>query len=313
MAIEVHRYGSLRVRLLLVGFVCMHLPLLGLVALTQFGSPPSSWSLLAAAFAVTLLGTALLLVTVHRAVRPLEHASAALERFTQSGTPTALPAVGHDELATLARQINAMRAELTEQRATLLREATTDALTGLLNRRSAVRCLERLADASAPHWLALSDADRFKAINDTHGHVAGDAVLAHIGRVLADGVPAGSVCARWGGEEFLLVVSDEQDPLAVLNAIQAAVQASYPAYGPPSLSFGVARLGADPSDALRRADRALYRAKSHGGACTALDQGFHEGRLGQLVRLATSTPPQGQPRTTACLRTGALLHHLRSG
>lgn len=94
----------------------------------------------------------------------------------------------------------------------LLQElALTDGLTGLPNRRAveawAVRQLKGAARHGFPFWVALADLDRFKRVNDTYGHDAGDTVLKKFAEILKANTRSSNICARFGGEEFLLVLT----------------------------------------------------------------------------------------------------------
>jgi diguanylate cyclase (GGDEF)-like protein len=171
-----------------------------------------------------------------------------------------------DQLATIDR----LRAELQEQ-------AIRDSLTGLFNRRYLDTMLEReLARAARedyPVSVALLDVDHFKRLNDTHGHAAGDRMLAAIGTLLADGVRGGDVACRYGGEELLVVLPNatRADAVARAEEWRTACAALRVESGEQSLgvtiSIGVAAApadGADPAAVLAAADRALYEAKRSG-------------------------------------------------
>ncbi|HUS67682.1 MAG TPA: GGDEF domain-containing protein [Kofleriaceae bacterium] len=152
------------------------------------------------------------------------------------------------------------------------RFALTDQLTGLMNRRAMEAALARETARVRRHGTAASvilcDVDHFKGINDRHGHAAGDQVLRRVAQSLAGAVRASDVCARWGGEEFLILLP--HTPLA--GARQAAetvrLAVGRRAQMPPAatLSAGVAEIGNGESaeSALRRADACLYRAKAGG-------------------------------------------------
>jgi diguanylate cyclase (GGDEF)-like protein len=160
----------------------------------------------------------------------------------------------------------------------LQRDARTDALTGLDNRRAmqerATFELKRASRARVPVSLVLCDIDHFKTINDRHGHDAGDDVLRAVGHTLRAAVRETDLLSRWGGEEFLAVLSDTDARRAaeVAERMRAGVEAM-PVAGMPeraTISLGVASrqvigdAGADWEALLKEADANLYRAKSAG-------------------------------------------------
>ena len=165
--------------------------------------------------------------------------------------------------------------ERVERESQLLEMATIDGLTGLYNRHAGSGMLRRLVDDARRSGHALSvvlaDIDYFKAINDTHGHKAGDDALARVGQVLKASVRADDVAVRWGGEEFLLVLPhcDLAQALELGERLRAAIgaaQVSEQAAFSLSISAGVAQMAPQDtvSELLRRADLAMYRAKRHG-------------------------------------------------
>lgn len=138
--------------------------------------------------------------------------------------------------------------------------ATVDPLTGMLNRAGAMATVDRLASRprAASHSVVLIDLDGFKAVNDTHGHLEGDEVLASCAQVWRRHLRAGDVAARSGGDEFLLLLADTdiQEAHRVVSRLCDATPAPF--------SYGVAGwLPPEPFDrALARADLALYQHKS---------------------------------------------------
>lgn len=159
--------------------------------------------------------------------------------------------------------------------------ANRDSLTGLYNRRAFEKLAHdfRAADDAVPLCLVLIDLDHFKAINDCHGHATGDAVLQRSAQVILEGVRPTDILgrgdgavARWGGEEFLLLLPNCPLPLAMQIAerlrsrIAALADPAWPADLAVSGSFGVACWG--PEAALHQcisdADQAMYRAKQAG-------------------------------------------------
>jgi diguanylate cyclase (GGDEF)-like protein len=156
-------------------------------------------------------------------------------------------------------------------------QATTDALTGLPNRRHVIEALDkevhRAERSGRPLAIALLDLDRFKLINDTHGHPSGDAVLRSIADVLRRVCRTGDLVGRFGGEEFAVLMpetSREQAEL-VCERIRSAIARrtiAYPngAFGRVTVSTGVAVwTDEEPSRKfVARADVALYQAKQDG-------------------------------------------------
>ncbi len=152
-----------------------------------------------------------------------------------------------------------------------LEMAVTDSLTGLRNRRYVQRHMEGLL-RSAGAGVLLLDVDRFKRVNDTYGHPAGDQVLKEVARRLAGQVRAVDVVARWGGEEFLVVLASppEEDSVLVAERLRAVIAAEPVSAAGACLaitiSIGVARAqpGTTPEMLVAVADAALYRAKELG-------------------------------------------------
>lgn len=163
--------------------------------------------------------------------------------------------------------------------------AVTDSLTGLRNRRYVRRHLESLLRTGATAVVLLIDVDRFKTLNDQHGHAAGDAALKAVSGRLRDHVRTVDVVARYGGEEFLVVLSGsgDEEGAAVAERLRAAIADDPVKVGglalPVTVSIGlaVARGQAAADGLIGVADAALYRAKDRGRnrveAATAEDWG----------------------------------------
>ncbi len=157
--------------------------------------------------------------------------------------------------------------------AELTRLAGTDALTGVWNRRHGGSLLAAELAQARVHGLPLSalmvDIDHFKPINDIHGHQTGDRVLAEIARRMLEAVRGTDVVARWGGEEFVIMLRDcgLDEAMAIAEKIRAQI-ANTPVrhVGTVSVSIGAAELrpGEDLDPWLARADAALYDAKRSG-------------------------------------------------
>lgn len=153
--------------------------------------------------------------------------------------------------------------------------AETDALTGLANRRALLRQLDRalIHPERRPFAFAIVDLDHFKSINDTHGHVAGDAVLKAVGEVMQRLGGPGRFFARLGGEEFALITSQPDfDHAQMLSEVLRREIEALRFTGDNGTRFtvtasiGLARVGAGQSatQALQAADLLLYRAKRGG-------------------------------------------------
>ena len=156
--------------------------------------------------------------------------------------------------------------------AQLAREsARRDHLTSLYNRRGVTeRYQQMLAEGlDKPVAVMIADIDHFKMINDRHGHVVGDEVLARFADMLRKSVRDSDLIARWGGEEFLLIghVSDAQAAVDIANKLRIKIAAAEFPHGTLTASFGVYycdRLPDKVRPAIGFADRALYAAKESG-------------------------------------------------
>jgi two-component system cell cycle response regulator len=156
--------------------------------------------------------------------------------------------------------------------------AVKDQLTGLFNRRYMAQHLDTLlkgASAARPISLLIMDIDYFKRVNDTYGHAAGDGVLRQFSERLALNIRGVDLACRYGGEEFVVVLSDTDPTIAcsvgerLRRAVEQKIfQVDQPvAQLPITVSIGVASsVGGDDDSAalLSRADEALYRAKREG-------------------------------------------------
>jgi diguanylate cyclase (GGDEF)-like protein len=174
--------------------------------------------------------------------------------------------------------LGAHAATCLDNAATFLRlrdQTQRDPLTGLRNRAAFHDQLERKLtadDQAAPWTVLLADIDRFKRVNDNHGHLVGDEVLQGVGRALKRSLRANDRAFRVGGDEFAVVVhdADVDDGLAVARRIIDAANTELTAHG-SGLSVGVARArtGESRSALVERADRALYHAKRNQLGCYA--------------------------------------------
>jgi diguanylate cyclase (GGDEF)-like protein len=192
----------------------------------------------------------------------------------------------HDRLAAVnaelvhANQLIQQRnAQLTEATTALELASSVDPLTGLLNRRSMLQRLEKEVARSRRTQrvfsLLLGDLDYFKEVNDQHGHDCGDTVLARVSERLGAGLRAIDAVARWGGEEFLVLLSETglEGALGVAERIRLRIALAPIPHGTVSvaitMTLGVAahHPEAPIEETIRCADRALYDGKQRGRNC----------------------------------------------
>jgi diguanylate cyclase (GGDEF)-like protein len=186
--------------------------------------------------------------------------------------PRTLDEAERQRLQDLAGGVSALL-ELHGHAADMQRAATHDALTGLANRALFDAALDRaVAQAldTQPCALLLLDLDRFKAVNDTLGHAAGDTLLRAVARRLGGAVRDGDLCARFGGDEFAVLMTDQADAAAatsIASRIAEALAEPVMLDGTPTVpqaSVGIALCpldAASPGTLFRAADQALYQVK----------------------------------------------------
>jgi diguanylate cyclase (GGDEF)-like protein len=163
--------------------------------------------------------------------------------------------------------------------------ANTDTLTGLANRRDVLRHaqqeLERAQRTNRPIAFLMFDIDRFKQVNDTYGHPAGDAVLCSVAEIARSAVRHIDKVGRIGGEEFFVVLpeSDRDNSMAAAERLRSAIEAHAftvsGKYIAVTVSIGVIAfgIGSNPTttdEVLAAADAALYAAKSSGRNCVVM-------------------------------------------
>ena len=216
----------------------------------------------------------------------------------------------------LAAQLSSLRAKLQAQKDELANAlvriqvlATRDELTGLVNRRHMMEVLgqhRKRLERSGHHrfCLALLDIDHFKRINDTYGHSVGDEVLRHFAKVVQSGLRDTDVLARWGGEEFLVLLNDTSPELANVGLERARVLLADASLVPalPDLkpTFSAGLTAYNMSEALdvciERADRALYKAKDGGRNCTVIRMSAVAGDAAERPPLPSLREPSTQPK-----------------
>jgi diguanylate cyclase (GGDEF)-like protein/PAS domain S-box-containing protein len=182
----------------------------------------------------------------------------------------------HERTAELEQTVADLQRALADAeglRRDLREQAIRDPLTGLFNRRfleeTLNREVSRAARAKSMLGVVMLDLDRFKLLNDTLGHVAGDTVLRTVGQMLRENVRSADVACRYGGDEFMVVMPDTTLENAARKAgwlLEMLQQKS----SPVGCSMGVVAFpkhGNAGTELLKAADAALYRAKQAGGGC----------------------------------------------
>jgi diguanylate cyclase (GGDEF)-like protein/PAS domain S-box-containing protein len=176
----------------------------------------------------------------------------------------------------------ALITDITERMKTeevLRTEALTDSLTGLFNRRAFEDQLaaeeNRVARGAKKYSIIIADIDHFKSVNDTYGHGVGDEILRHITRILHAHIRRADTLARWGGEEFIILLpeTDLEGSATSAEKLRASIETS-PARTSRgsigvSMSFGTAVIehGETKESVISRADEKLYAAKNAGRNC----------------------------------------------
>jgi diguanylate cyclase len=207
------------------------------------------------------------------------------------------------QLESQLRESSDQVAQLRANLETVRREAQTDALTGIANRKELDRTLRQAIEeahrTSQPLSLLMLDIDHFKQFNDNHGHQIGDQVLKLVARTLRESTKGRDLPARYGGEEFAIVLpmTAAENAMVVAEHVRKAV-ASKKIYrrsteqnlGSITMSIGAATLreGEAMSELVHRADKALYRAKKNGRNRSVSDSD-----------LAAGTDPQFAPLRSA--------------
>jgi diguanylate cyclase (GGDEF)-like protein len=214
---------------------------------------------------------------VHRGLaRPIRRLRKAIDAGNDERAPDAGPAEVMEVATAYNRQVEfreALEADLRYQ-------ASHDALTGLPNRRQLTAVIdEAIASADQPHNVAVLfvDLDRFKLVNDSHGHAVGDMLLVALGQRLSESL-AGCIVGRFGGDEFLILtpaISGEVEARGLAGRVAEILEAPFrlagvELYVTGSVGIAVCSEGESAEDLIRNADTAMYRSKEDGPGRSAL-------------------------------------------
>lgn len=266
---------TLLAKIFVTSFLAIHVPLIAMVGLLVVDPVANRTALMSILVAATLVGTGLCFLALWRLLHPLRTLAAAVNCYQTHGIPFQMNLHRQDEVGTLARAVTGMVAHADVLMKDLRHQATTDSLTGLGNRRWLG---ERMAEEQArarrqpePLSIVVFDLDRFKDINDRHGHDVGDKVLMTVGETVRDCLRPYDLAARLGGEEFCVVLprTGSKEALAIAERLRNGLADSVVSpllRGGITASFGVYEGTAEARlhDMLAAADRLLYRAKEEG-------------------------------------------------
>jgi len=253
---------------------------------------PAMAALVLACFA-GFLGT---MWVLRELLMPIELTAEALRDYIDSRKLPDLPVHFQDRAGKLMEGTQYTLSQLHETISRLERVSDTDDLTGIYNRRAGEKRLaEEVARAERDlqaFQLAFFDINDFKAINDKHGHSAGDACISHIAALLQLNTRRGDWVSRWGGDEFVVGLHRNRALKMVMERIVKAIAASPCEIAPGlelrvSVSCGVAdyRFGSGPAGVLADADKAMYAAKQFSRA----DGKSHVAYRNELVESAASS------------------------
>ncbi len=272
---------SYRGKIMLVAFLGTHAPLIAVAFYLMLGSSVGlgpTLRILVLLVAVTLLGTGATLLALRALLTPISLTSSSLREYIAHKKMPVLPTGFTDEAGRLMADVQYAVRHLDETISSLEGLSGTDHLTGLLNRRQGEKLLAEAAARVRPGAQALTlgvvDVNKFKHINDTYGHQVGDACIQHVADVIRRNIRQGDGLARWGGDEFVLVLRDA-NPFAhteeVLQRIVRDLKDS-PMRLPDgeelvlTVTVGASRYSGeeDLRELLAKADEAMYEAKREG-------------------------------------------------
>jgi diguanylate cyclase (GGDEF)-like protein len=261
---------SFQLRVFTVCFGAVHLPLIAF-CVTQMIVNAWDWKLFLSLLGATLLGTAVGIAGLSALLAPIAHATSLL-RAVQRGEPIGpVPTGGEDLVGALLAGVSDAAAETTARIDRLAEAAERDVLTGLRNRRGFMDAIVPLLDDDRSSVVGMIDLDHFKGINDRFGHREGDRVLRAFGERLERGLRRSDLAARWGGEEFAILLPDTDldEANKIVDRLRSTLNGEgfgVSPEGPVTFSCGLAivRNHASLSAAMHKADTALYEAKRAG-------------------------------------------------
>ena len=255
------------IRMFLLCFLSVHMPSLAFLGF-ELTRGAWHWQTFAVLLGATVVGSAFAIAALAGLLVPVAVATRGLRALRDGQQMQDIPAGGPDMagelLESVAHALRSTSARLDELKGLAL----TDPLTGLLNRRGFVEQLEQLPTGAGT--LALLDGDRFKQVNDRLGHAEGDRVLRALADRLRDRLRKQDMAARWGGDEFVILLrdTDEQEARAIVKRVQLSLRRRPIARldgRPVNFSVGFASLSGETmeavTEAVKAADAEMYATK----------------------------------------------------
>ncbi len=213
---------------------------------------------------------------IDKYVIPIKLKKITTSRFQYMRQDVVITPLAENEVSIIVYDTSALldaKATINEQLAIVQKQATTDPLTGQHNRKMFNDLLSAEISKSLRHnktfSLVIFDIDNFKSVNDTYGHLVGDEVLIAISTISTENLRESDVFARWGGEEFVILLPETRldGAAAVAEKVRSTI-ATYDCGEPgyKTCSFGVAEFNPqqDTKSLINDADKALYFAKTNG-------------------------------------------------
>jgi diguanylate cyclase (GGDEF)-like protein len=258
---------NFELRLLSICFLAVHVPLIGCVLASAL---TGHWAIgtLVLVLVGTLLGTAAGVAAIHALLSPLVEATAMLRQVQHGERVETVPEGGDDLVGRLLRGVAQAANEAADRSERLAYAAERDPLTGVLNRRGFFASARKALTGKRHAVFALIDLDHFKAINDHLGHAAGDVLLQAFAERVCDIIRRSDICARWGGEEFavLLPGATVEQARVVMERLRSSLARHPLPNAGVTFSCGLAPIhkADELHDVASLADKALYTAKHEG-------------------------------------------------
>lgn len=266
-------------KIMLLVFVGTHVPLLALTFYFTLTWPIEyrAVKIIVITLIATLVGTAFALYLLYSLLRPVSLTSEMLREYINEKKMPNLPTDFQDQVGRLMADVQYTVRYLNDIINSLETMTITDYLTKVYNRNGGERRIRedisRVERSGDDMSLVMFDIDDFKLINDRYGHSTGDVCLKHIINIISEGIRRGDWIARWGGDEFILLMLnvDEEACASIMKRFIESLRDNpiYTAHGDRvdlTLSVGICQysIGDDVADLFKKADAALLKAKREG-------------------------------------------------